>query len=82
MDQFFRLQSLFVSQPPSCHWTTLTPLVAFSFSLDAHRKDLKKVHKLESQIPYHEGRGNMDEANKIREQVASIWEKAKQDSFA
>ena len=42
-----------------------------------HRKDQKKVTKLEAQIPYHEGRGNKDEVVKIKEQIADIWEKAK-----
>jgi hypothetical protein len=42
-----------------------------------HRKDLKKVTKLEAQIPYHEGRGNKDEVLKIKEQIADIWEKAR-----
>lgn len=40
------------------------------------RKDLKKIHKLEAQIPYHEGRGNMDEVAKIKGQVDAIWAKA------
>lgn len=43
-----------------------------------NRKDLKKVSKLEAQIPYHEGRGNKDEVVKIKEQIANIWEKAKE----
>jgi len=52
-----------------------SPSLAFS----AHdRKDQKKVSKLEAQISYHEGRGDMDEATKIKEQIAEIWEKAKQ----
>jgi len=42
-----------------------------------HRKDAKKVQKLEAQIPYHEGRGNLEEATKVREQIAEIWAKAK-----
>jgi len=33
--------------------------------------------KLEAQIPYHEGRGNMEEADKIREQIADIMAKAR-----
>jgi hypothetical protein len=43
-----------------------------------YRKDLKKVTKLEAQIPYHEGRGNKEEVEKIKEQIAGIWEKAKE----
>eukprot|EP00531_Pseudo-nitzschia_arenysensis_P014055 CAMPEP_0116123190 /NCGR_PEP_ID=MMETSP0329-20121206/4615_1 /TAXON_ID=697910 /ORGANISM="Pseudo-nitzschia arenysensis, Strain B593" /LENGTH=52 /DNA_ID=CAMNT_0003617087 /DNA_START=322 /DNA_END=477 /DNA_ORIENTATION=+ len=37
------------------------------------KKDAKKVDKLQSQIPYHEGRGNKDEAQKIRDQIEKIW---------
>lgn len=42
------------------------------------KKDQKKVQKLEAQIPYHEGRQNMDEVTKIKEQIAAIWDKAKE----
>jgi hypothetical protein len=42
------------------------------------KKDLKKVTKLESQIPYHEGRGNKDEVQKIKDQVEKIWQKTKE----
>jgi len=45
-------------------------------SLWFDRKDAKKVTKLEAQIPYHEGRGNKEEAEKIRQQIKSIWDKA------
>lgn len=38
--------------------------------------------KLEAQIPYHEGRGNKDEVEKIKEQIASIWEKAREAAMA
>lgn len=47
-----------------------------------HRKDAKKVQKLESQIPYHEGRGNFEEAQKVREQIEDIWRKAKETAYA
>jgi len=50
--------------------------------LCSYRKDQKKVTKLEAQIPYHEGRGNKEEVEKIKEQVASIWDKAKEAQFA
>ena len=43
-----------------------------------YRKDAKKVQKLEAQIPYHEGRGQKDEAEKIRQQIKGIWDKAAQ----
>lgn len=52
----------------------LNPLSVFLCS----RKDAKKVQKLEAQIPYHEGRGNKDEAAKLREQIEDIWSKARQ----
>jgi hypothetical protein len=47
-----------------------------------YRKDQKKVQKLEAQIPYHEGRGNKEEVVKIKEQIAGIWEKAKEAALA
>ncbi len=46
-----------------------------------HRKDAKKVAKLEAMIPYHEGRKNDEEVTKLKEQIASIWEKAKEASW-
>jgi len=45
------------------------------------KKDQKKVTKLEAQIPYHEGRGNKDEAEKIRQQIKAIWDKAIEASY-
>jgi hypothetical protein len=45
------------------------------------KKDLKKVTKLEAQIPYHEGRGNKEEVEKIKEQVAAIWEKTRAAAY-
>ena len=51
-------------------------LVVSCFSSLFDRKDAKKVTKLEAQIPYHEGRGNKEEAEKIRQQIKSIWDKA------
>jgi hypothetical protein len=47
-----------------------------------YRKDQKKVSKLEAQIPYHQGRGNMEEVEKIKQQVAGIWEKAREAAVA
>ena len=46
------------------------------------KKDQKKVDKLEAQIPYHEGRGNKEEVEKIKEQVAAIWAKTREAAFA
>jgi hypothetical protein len=43
---------------------------------------LKKVTKLEAQIPYHEGRNNKDEVIKIRQQIDAIWEKTRQATLA
>lgn len=46
------------------------------------KKDAKKVSKLEAQIPYHEGRGNKEEVEKIRQQVEDIWAKAREQAYA
>jgi len=46
------------------------------------KKDQKKVAKLESQIPYHEGRGNQEEVDKIKEQIGAIWTKAREAAYA
>jgi hypothetical protein len=45
------------------------------------RKDAKKVSKLEAQIPYHEGRGDKEAAEKIRQQIADIWTKTREAAF-
>ena len=50
--------------------------------LAVNRKDQKKVTKLEAQIPYHEGRGEKEEAEKIRQKIDAIWAKAKEAAFA
>jgi hypothetical protein len=47
--------------------------------LKLSKKDQKKVDKLLAQIPYHEGRGNKDEVEKIKEQVESIWQKTRDE---
>jgi len=47
-----------------------------------HRKDQKKVGKLTAQLPYHEGRGNLEEVTKIKDQIDAIWEKAREAQFA
>ena len=41
------------------------------------KKDQKKVAKLEAQIPYHQGRGDMEEVEKIKGQVEVLWAKAR-----
>eukprot|EP00577_Skeletonema_sp_RCC1716_P028864 CAMPEP_0113394826 /NCGR_PEP_ID=MMETSP0013_2-20120614/12777_1 /TAXON_ID=2843 ORGANISM="Skeletonema costatum, Strain 1716" /NCGR_SAMPLE_ID=MMETSP0013_2 /ASSEMBLY_ACC=CAM_ASM_000158 /LENGTH=60 /DNA_ID=CAMNT_0000278815 /DNA_START=127 /DNA_END=309 /DNA_ORIENTATION=+ /assembly_acc=CAM_ASM_000158 len=46
------------------------------------KKDQKKVDKLTAQIPYHEGRGNKEEVEKIKAQVDAIWVKTKEAAFA
>jgi len=46
------------------------------------KKDQKKVDKLEAQIPYHEGRGNKEEVEKIKQQVAAIWTKTREAALA
>ena len=45
------------------------------------RKDAKKVNKLEAQIPYHEGRGKPEEVTKIKQQIESIWAKAREAAY-
>jgi hypothetical protein len=40
------------------------------------------VTKLEAQIPYHEGRNNKEEVEKIKEQIASIWDKTREQALA
>jgi hypothetical protein len=75
MDQFCLLNRFDRNPFSNClvvHGTYLS-----TFATQKKRKDLKKVTKLEAQIPYHEGRGNKDEVVKIKEQIADIWEKAK-----
>jgi hypothetical protein len=37
---------------------------------------------LEAQIPYHEGRSNKEEVEKIKAQVAAIWEKTREAAYA
>eukprot|EP00543_Licmophora_paradoxa_P000609 CAMPEP_0202450070 /NCGR_PEP_ID=MMETSP1360-20130828/8725_1 /ASSEMBLY_ACC=CAM_ASM_000848 /TAXON_ID=515479 /ORGANISM="Licmophora paradoxa, Strain CCMP2313" /LENGTH=65 /DNA_ID=CAMNT_0049068205 /DNA_START=134 /DNA_END=331 /DNA_ORIENTATION=- len=46
------------------------------------KKDAKKVAKLESQIPYHVGRGNTDEVEKIKGQIDKIWQKTRDEWYA
>ncbi|KAL7493135.1 hypothetical protein ACHAWT_006733 [Skeletonema menzelii] len=46
------------------------------------KKDQKKVDKLTAQIPYHEGRGNKEEVEKIKAQVDAIWAKTREAAFA
>ena len=50
--------------------------------LSIYRKDQKKVTKLEAQIPYHEGRGEKEEAEKIKAKIDAIWAKTKEAAFA
>mmetsp|Transcript_22666 Transcript_22666/g.45889 ORF Transcript_22666/g.45889 Transcript_22666/m.45889 type:complete len:118 (+) Transcript_22666:156-509(+) len=45
------------------------------------KKDQKKVDKLAAQIPYHEGRGNLEEITKIKDQIDTIWQKAKEAAY-
>jgi hypothetical protein len=40
------------------------------------------VDKLTAMIPYHEGRGNKEEVEKIKQQVDDIVEKAKEAFWA
>ena len=59
----------------------IKPILLFQTLLH-NRKDQKKVDKLTAQIPYHEGRMNKEEVEKIKDQIAHIWEKAKEAQFA
>lgn len=64
-----------------CRFRFPSRILTISFLFDrvqSRRKDAKKVSKLEAQIPYHEGRGNKEEVEKIKEQVEAIWEKARE----
>ena len=45
--------------------------------LELSKKDAKKVAKLEPKIAFFIGRNDKDEAQKIRDQIAAIWDKAK-----
>jgi hypothetical protein len=75
---------LFYANTPSiplAHRILPPPINALSHLL-IHRKDQKKVDKLEAQIPYHEGRGNKEEVDKIKEQVAAIWAKTREAALA
>jgi len=47
-----------------------------------NKKDAKKVAKLEAMIPYHAGRGQVDEVSKIQEQIAQIWTKTREAAYA
>jgi len=47
-----------------------------------HRKDAKKVAKLQAQIPYHEGRRNTEEVEKIKNQIEAIWKKTREAATA
>lgn len=42
-----------------------------------HRKEQKKVSKLEAQIPYFSARKQQEEVDKIQNQIDAIWEKAR-----
>ena len=59
--------------------TVLLPPLSIS---KQYRKDQKKVDKLTAQIPYHEGRGNKEEVEKIKAQVDAIWAKTREAAFA
>jgi len=46
------------------------------------KKDNKKVTKLTSQVPYHEGRGEKEEVEKIKQQIEAIWQRTREESWA
>lgn len=68
----------FVLSSHSNNCALLPPLSYFK----QYRKDQKKVDKLTAQIPYHEGRGNKEEVEKIKAQVDAIWAKTREAAFA
>uniref|UniRef100_A0A7S0GET3 Uncharacterized protein n=1 Tax=Proboscia inermis TaxID=420281 RepID=A0A7S0GET3_9STRA len=45
------------------------------------KKDKKKVDKLTAQIPYHEGRNNKEEVEKIKDQVRDILIKTREVTY-
>lgn len=47
-----------------------------------YRKDQKKVDKLAAMIPYHEGRRNTEEVDKIKGQIEAIWQKTRDAAWA
>eukprot|EP00591_Stephanopyxis_turris_P003064 CAMPEP_0195507360 /NCGR_PEP_ID=MMETSP0794_2-20130614/831_1 /TAXON_ID=515487 /ORGANISM="Stephanopyxis turris, Strain CCMP 815" /LENGTH=63 /DNA_ID=CAMNT_0040634017 /DNA_START=119 /DNA_END=310 /DNA_ORIENTATION=- len=47
-----------------------------------NKKDLKKVTKLEAQIPYYEGRNQKEEVEKIKQQIEAIWVKTREAAYA
>ena len=79
--QFARSNSIVPHICPFPLTPKLTHLYTASL-LAVDRKDQKKVTKLEAQIPYHEGRGEKEEAEKIRQKIDAIWAKAKEAAFA
>lgn len=53
-----------------------------SYFFSHNRKDQKKVDKLLAQIPYHEGRRNTEEVEKIKQKVDAIWQKTREAAYA
>jgi hypothetical protein len=47
-----------------------------------NRKDQKKVDKLAAMIPYHEGRQNAQEVEKIKQQIDDIWKRTREAAWA
>mmetsp|Transcript_25464 Transcript_25464/g.75005 ORF Transcript_25464/g.75005 Transcript_25464/m.75005 type:complete len:94 (+) Transcript_25464:769-1050(+) len=52
--------------------SSLNPILIY---VTSNRKGAKKVAKLEAQIPYHQGRDEKDEVEKIKEKVIAIRKK-------
>mmetsp|Transcript_9462 Transcript_9462/g.26975 ORF Transcript_9462/g.26975 Transcript_9462/m.26975 type:complete len:104 (+) Transcript_9462:179-490(+) len=50
--------------------------------VDLNKKDAKTVAKLAAQIPYHEGRDEYDEVDKIQSQIEAIRNKARETARA
>ncbi len=64
--------------------STLFGYLTFRFDTDfiRYRKNQKKIDKLLAMIPYHEGRRNTDEVEKIKQKVDAIWQKTREAAYA
>ncbi|GMI52068.1 hypothetical protein ScalyP_jg4606 [Parmales sp. scaly parma] len=57
--------------------TTMAKQAKKEETVELSKKDLKKVSKLEPKIAFFIGRGEKEEAQKIKDQIAAVWDKAK-----
>ena len=82
LDIFAHMFLLLFSTPTHPQLKNVSLFVVTILNILCSRKDQKKVDKLEAQIPYHEGRGNKEEVEKIKQQVAAIWTKTREAALA